>query len=116
MAASALGVGDFDNDGMPDIAAETHAGDLIAWLATGVFAESEYSQLQGGSSLGMVVADLNGDRADDVATATWRGNVIVSRNAPGVQAAPASLSSHRRRLALPPRRRRSPSRIPGYRI
>lgn len=92
LAASALGVGDFDNDGMPDIAAETYAGDLIAWLATGVFAESEYSQLQGDSSLGMVVADLNGDRADDVATATWRGNVIVSRNAPGVQAAPASLS------------------------
>jgi hypothetical protein len=87
-----LGVGDFDKDGKPDIAAETFAGDLIAWLATGVFAESAYTQQLGDGSVGMVVADLNGDRADDVVTATYTGKVIVSRNAPGVLANPASLA------------------------
>lgn len=90
--ASSVGVGDFDSDARPDIAAARFDGRLVAWLGTGFFADSAYSQVPGDAAASMAVADVNGDGVDDVSTATYSGKVIVSRNAPGIQAAPGTLA------------------------
>src|SRR5690348_7998419 len=86
-----LGTGDFDGDGLADYAGETFDGSLFVWPHAGAVAEAELPLGQDSPS-SMAVADINGDRVDDVATATYAGKLIVSRNAPSADAAPTSLS------------------------
>jgi hypothetical protein len=90
---SRLGIGDFDADGLSDIAASTFENTLAVWLASGFLIESQYSLDVADGPVGMAIADMNGDGADDIATATFSpAKVIVSLNAPGVEASPASLA------------------------
>ncbi len=87
-----IGIGDFDRDGEPDVAVNAFDASLVVLLAAGGFAESELSRSTQDAPMGMAVADVNGDRADDIVTSTYSGKLIVSRNAPNVHADPASLS------------------------
>ena len=95
--ASSVVVGDFDGDGIPDLAVIS-AGNTVSVLrgnGDGTF-QSPVSYLVGNTPVALVAADFNGDEALDLATANFHSasvTVLLNRNDVAPPPAVAALTS-----------------------
>ncbi len=68
---SVVAVGDFNGDGIPDLAVENFGGTISIFTGTGTGTFSPATNYASASSAGVAVADFNGDGKLDIATADY---------------------------------------------
>jgi len=72
----AVAVGDFNGDGIPDLAVENNGGSISIFTGSGTGTFSSATNYTTASSSGVVVADFNGDGKPDIATADYFGGKV----------------------------------------